>query len=958
MARTMPTGLLGMIRADSLSALADGASVTSWADTVGTRVLVTRNAAPTKVASGANGQPAVRFNGNSQDLKMDGPPIVAQPNSIFVVLTARSITATERAILWQGGQDIGIANNGAPAIWAGTFLSSSLTVSANAPAVVTFLADGAADSAIYVNGAQGAKANVGTGALDGNLLTIGSHGTIGSRYMEMDLYELRIYDHDLTAAERQVLHSYAQDRYAITVSDYVADVVPGIVNDRWDGTNLIRMRSDRWDGTNLIPLTFNYVSSDVTAPTVPANVVATANSATQVTITWSASTDAVGVSSYRVRRNGVDLVGATALTGTSFVDTSVAEATGYSYTVSAIDAAGNRSAESTAAAATTPATVVTPITPAGSSTPARWWITYGGAPHARVTWETSVNSSGKAQVVWVGSFPDTRARTSPRETGVSAQSQAAYQAYIVDSTNSTTVADSGVVTGTAESWEATGFTPVAGRTYFGYAKVRSTDGQWSPVAFARFVAPTGVVRYFETYGAVGDGTTNDQSAVRQAIDSANPGDVIKSNAPGVVLTDIASTGTALSSTAVVFNSGMVGKKVMVYGGGKRDATADAALFRTTISAVAADGKSATLAAAVQTGQAAAKVIVGYREFLVGHEDIDGGLGGNNASRGGHTIDGTGCLFTSNNPDSAGFRTTLPNVTYRNVHYWTKGTFTRGNGLNGNTGPFFTEGANAVGVRFIGCYAERARDAGFLIYNACADVHVVDCVTDHCMADPFHVTGSAHDIQFIRPTAIWAGDDVTANIGYRSDGDANRPYNIIWESPKMYGQDWGRGLSFGGSRDCLATDIYFDGGAMASFIIGSDGDMANTEHVQIRRFTIINPHARYNMKPVYTQGAATGSVITDGAWLKLLNSGSATPQKDILIEDGTITDGWQLQVISYGGGTFLDSTVILRGIVMNGAVNAGLGWADDGTYPGHIDLRGISVPAGSTAASAPPNGSTP
>lgn len=94
-------------------------------------------------------------------------------------------------------------------------------------------------------------------------------------------------------------------------------------------------------------------SADTTAPTVPGSVTATANSATQITVAWAASTDATGVASYRVRRGGVDITGATAVTGLSFVDTGLTTGTLYSYTVSAVDAAGNRSAESTAATATT-----------------------------------------------------------------------------------------------------------------------------------------------------------------------------------------------------------------------------------------------------------------------------------------------------------------------------------------------------------------------------------------------------------------------------------------------------------------------------------------------------------------------------------------------------------------------------------------------------------------------------
>jgi chitodextrinase len=91
--------------------------------------------------------------------------------------------------------------------------------------------------------------------------------------------------------------------------------------------------------------------ADVTAPTVPQSVTATATSATLVTVTWSASTDDFGVTSYRVLRDGTE-VGAPA--SPPFADGTVAEATAYAYTVVALDAAGNASASSAPAAVTTP----------------------------------------------------------------------------------------------------------------------------------------------------------------------------------------------------------------------------------------------------------------------------------------------------------------------------------------------------------------------------------------------------------------------------------------------------------------------------------------------------------------------------------------------------------------------------------------------------------------------------
>jgi hypothetical protein len=100
-------------------------------------------------------------------------------------------------------------------------------------------------------------------------------------------------------------------------------------------------------------------TSDTTAPTVPAGVTASATAPTSVTVSWTASTDNVGVTGYRVFRNGVQ-VGTP--TGSSFTDATVAASTTYSYTVAAVDAANNASAQSTAASVTTQGTTTPPPT--------------------------------------------------------------------------------------------------------------------------------------------------------------------------------------------------------------------------------------------------------------------------------------------------------------------------------------------------------------------------------------------------------------------------------------------------------------------------------------------------------------------------------------------------------------------------------------------------------------------
>jgi len=69
-----------------------------------------------------------------------------------------------------------------------------------------------------------------------------------------------------------------------------------------------------------------------------------------VTLSWTASTDDTKVTGYRIYRDGQQ-VGTS--TGVSYSDTGLQPLTQYSYTVTAIDAAGNESPKSTAATATT-----------------------------------------------------------------------------------------------------------------------------------------------------------------------------------------------------------------------------------------------------------------------------------------------------------------------------------------------------------------------------------------------------------------------------------------------------------------------------------------------------------------------------------------------------------------------------------------------------------------------------
>src|SRR5205823_9696318 len=87
-------------------------------------------------------------------------------------------------------------------------------------------------------------------------------------------------------------------------------------------------------------------------PTVPNAPAATAPSQNQVDLTWTASTDNVGVAGYTVYRNGVK-VGTVTTPG--YTDNGVVASTTYTYTVDAFDADGNHSVQSVGTSVTTPA---------------------------------------------------------------------------------------------------------------------------------------------------------------------------------------------------------------------------------------------------------------------------------------------------------------------------------------------------------------------------------------------------------------------------------------------------------------------------------------------------------------------------------------------------------------------------------------------------------------------------
>ncbi|RYD52482.1 MAG: hypothetical protein EOP83_23205, partial [Verrucomicrobiaceae bacterium] len=81
--------------------------------------------------------------------------------------------------------------------------------------------------------------------------------------------------------------------------------------------------------------------ADAVAPSPPGSIHANAGNGS-VQLTWNAATDDVGVTGYRIRRNGNTTPIAT-VGGLTYTDSGLSNGTAYSYDVRAIDAAGNES---------------------------------------------------------------------------------------------------------------------------------------------------------------------------------------------------------------------------------------------------------------------------------------------------------------------------------------------------------------------------------------------------------------------------------------------------------------------------------------------------------------------------------------------------------------------------------------------------------------------------------------
>ena len=215
---------------------------------------------------------------------------------------------------------------------------------------------------------------------------------------------------------------------------------------------------------------------DTAPPSTPTGLTGMAAGPTTANLSWSASTDNVGVTAYILLRNGVQV--ATPAT-TSFADTGLSAATTYTYTVAARDAAGNISPNSTSVSVTTASVSVADTTP--PTTPIGLTAAVAGSSGANLSWSASTDNVGVTGYIVRrnGVQVATPVTTSFADTGLSAATTYSYTVAARDAAGNISPNSTGVSVTTPPpppsnsaslAWDAVTTPTLAGyRVYFGTA---------------------------------------------------------------------------------------------------------------------------------------------------------------------------------------------------------------------------------------------------------------------------------------------------------------------------------------------------------------------------------------------------------------------------------------------------------------------------------------------------------
>lgn len=224
------------LKADKITGLTDGSTVSSWTDYSGNNNNATQSTEANKPVfktgiSTLNGKPAVRFDGTTNDfMSLAAQVIGSQQFTIFAVVNSTAVSAANREIFsnWDTTNTttsifIGHGNVSLTGIRLTDELANGGDVtSPSIHYILTGMSSGS-NVTTYKNGAQiGAR---GSAFAVPRVLTtayyIGKQGTYsGGEYWMGDIAEIIVYDGALLAPDNNVILNYLAGKYNISVTQF------------------------------------------------------------------------------------------------------------------------------------------------------------------------------------------------------------------------------------------------------------------------------------------------------------------------------------------------------------------------------------------------------------------------------------------------------------------------------------------------------------------------------------------------------------------------------------------------------------------------------------------------------------------------------------------------------------------------------------------------------------------
>jgi len=331
---TIPNdGLVTALLASELQ-LADGAPVTQWASVGATPQVATANgsSAPTFVASGIGGAPAVRFDGADDFLHLGpGYADLTAGMTMFVVAEPATLRPGMKMVVIGNGGPSGLLALGRAGTTSGLqyvttndggdfgWFETPSGMDAGTPAVYTVIQGGGAPGAAVPAALSRNGAVLGSGEVYVPPVATRAANFIGHSYwpdgkFDGEIAEILVYDRQLSPSEVATVNAYLFDKYGIT-TEPAPEPEP-----------------------------------EPEPPAAPAGLEVSAGDGS-VSLSWSPVT---GATAYRVQRSAAGAGSFTVVgevTSPSFVDGEVTNGTAYDYRVTAVGV-GGESAPSTVVTAT------------------------------------------------------------------------------------------------------------------------------------------------------------------------------------------------------------------------------------------------------------------------------------------------------------------------------------------------------------------------------------------------------------------------------------------------------------------------------------------------------------------------------------------------------------------------------------------------------------------------------